>query len=461
VRIIPLIVFIVALEAVQIASPQTRDSAPLTAEQRRLNLESLEKVWTTVRDRHWDPKLGGVDWPAARQAALPKIRTAQNMQQVRAAMSEMLEKLGKSHFAIVPSEVYADLQPAARNPGSADSTPGGSARPKPPGDSGTPDDEEAGVGIEAAVIDGKALVIAIDEGSPAARAGVQRGWELVSVNGVAITQMIGMLAGINLRERQLYEQQILEELFLGPLNIQVQTMFSDAEGNLHQRMLDRTEPKGTLAQFGFLPPTRVWIETRRLEDTGPKDAIGYVRFNMFLDPEHLMPAFEKAVRDCFTCKGFVIDLRGNPGGIGAMSMGMAGWFVARRSRRLGTMNERDGATDYMVNPRPDTFNGPLAILVDGGSASTSEIFAAGLQDLGRAHVFGTKTAGAALPSMFIRLPNQDGFQFAEANYTSRNGQVLEGTGVTPDVIVKHTRESLLAGRDAPLDAAVEWIKSQK
>lgn len=143
-----------------------------------------------------------------------------------------------------------------------------------------------------------------------------------------------------------------------------------------------------------------------------------------------------------------------------MAMGMAGWFVDRKGRRLGTLKARDYTLDFDINPRADTFDGPLAVLVDGGSASTAEIFAAGLQDLGRARVFGTKTAAAALPSVFVRLPNMDGFQYAEATYTSRNGRVLEGGGVTPDVIVSHTIESLLAGRDAALDAAVKWIQTK-
>jgi carboxyl-terminal processing protease len=94
--------------------------------------------------------------------------------------------------------------------------------------------------------------------------------------------------------------------------------------------------------------------------------------------------------------------------------------------------------------------------VDGLSASTSEIFAGGLQDLGRARVFGTPTAGAALPSVIEKLPNGDGFQYAIANYTSEGGKVLEGRGVIPDVVVAPTREALLAGHDPVLEAALSW-----
>jgi carboxyl-terminal processing protease len=66
--------------------------------------------------------------------------------------------------------------------------------------------------------------------------------------------------------------------------------------------------------------------------------------------------------------------------------------------------------------------------------------------------------GAALPSVVERLPNGDGFQYAFANYVSRGGEVLEGVGVVPDVEVEPSRESLLQGTDAALDAAVAWIR---
>src|SRR5262249_33546338 len=107
-----------------------------------------------------------------------------------------------------------------------------------------------------------------------------------------------------------------------------------------------------------------------------------------------------------------------------------------------------------------TFLGPLAVLVDGCSASTSEIFAGGLQGLKRARVFGTRTAGAALPSLIELLPNGDRFQFAIANYVSVDGKVLEGAGVQPDQEVKPDRKALLSGCDPVVEAARQWIKTQ-
>jgi carboxyl-terminal processing protease len=158
--------------------------------------------------------------------------------------------------------------------------------------------------------------------------------------------------------------------------------------------------------------------------------------------------------------GIVIDLRGNPGGIGAMAIGMGGWLVDERNLYLGTMKTRETELKFVLNPRVKTYDGPVAILADELSGSTAEIFTGGLQDLGRARIFGSRTAGAALPSMIERLPNGDRFQYAFASYVSASGQALEGDGVTPDHEVVHTRDALLDGRDLVVEAAVQWIREQ-
>jgi len=143
-----------------------------------------------------------------------------------------------------------------------------------------------------------------------------------------------------------------------------------------------------------------------------------------------------------------------------MAMGMAGYLVNKPGLRLGTMYTRDTPLNFVINPRTPGFSGPVAVLLDGESASTSEIFAGGLKDLGRARVFGTRSAAAALPSVIERLPNGDGFQYAVANYISEGGKPLEGAGVQPDVEVKLTRQALLSGRDPVIDSALQWIKSE-
>jgi carboxyl-terminal processing protease len=131
------------------------------------------------------------------------------------------------------------------------------------------------------------------------------------------------------------------------------------------------------------------------------------------------------------------------------------------------MRMREATLRFVVNPqrvtedgtRVEPFGGPFAILVDPLTASTSEVFAGGMQALGRARVFGETTAGQALPALVTALPNGDRLLHAVADFTAADGSRLEGAGVTPDVIVPLTREALLAGEDSALREAFQWIAS--
>jgi carboxyl-terminal processing protease len=126
------------------------------------------------------------------------------------------------------------------------------------------------------------------------------------------------------------------------------------------------------------------------------------------------------------------------------------------------MTTREATLDFVANPRGKSqlYEGPVAILVDGMSVSTSELFAAGFQETGRARVFGQTSAGMALPSIIETLPNGDRLQFAVADLTGPSGRRIEGAGVIPDVVTIPTREQLLAGRDPALEAALAWIAAQ-
>jgi len=127
---------------------------------------------------------------------------------------------------------------------------------------------------------------------------------------------------------------------------------------------------------------------------------------------------------------------------------------------LGQMTMRDGHINFIAYPQKKAFLGPVAVLVDRMSASTSEIFAAGLQERGRAKIIGRRTMGAALPSFIRELPNGDRLQHAIADYHTPEKRRIEGQGVIPDFTVELRPKRLRRGLDADLDRAVKWLNRQ-
>lgn len=421
----------------------------LTPEQRQKNLESFDHVWNTIRDKHWDPTLGGVDWEAVRIELRPVVEQAKTSAEARSAMSEMINKLGQSHFAMIPASVYRDVDSKARDEPSTTGVSAASAERKADGD--------GVIGVDLRVIDAKAIVTRVDADLPAAAAGVKPGWEILRIDQRQVDRMIQRVS------KQMSESKLLPAILCAAVNARlrgqvgqsVTVTFLNDRNRKVTKVIPIAQPAGTKANFGHLPTMYVTFESRRLLPN-----IGYIRLSAFFDPVMVMGRFAEAMEQFREVDGIILDLRGNPGGLGIMAMGIGGFVVSEPNQRLGTMQSRAGSINFVLNPRAAAYAGPLAILVDEESMSTSEILAGGLQDLRRARVFGTRTPGAALPSVVERLPNGDGFQYAIANYTSVGGEVLEGRGVTPDQTVPLDRASLLRGHDPVIDAAVQWIESQ-
>jgi len=192
--------------------------------------------------------------------------------------------------------------------------------------------------------------------------------------------------------------------------------------------------------------------------------VGVIRMTAWFPA--VVPAIAQAVDQMRDADAIIFDIRGNPGGVGALVMGIGGHFV-NEAVSLGTMQTRDATLRFVVNPqrvapdgrRVDPYGGPLVILVDALTASTSEIFAGGLQALGRATIVGETTAGQALPALVVALPNGDRLMHAIADFTGPGGSRLEGTGVRPDVSVALDRSALIRDTDPALEQAFRWIST--
>ncbi|MFQ5491717.1 MAG: S41 family peptidase, partial [Phycisphaerae bacterium] len=362
------------------------------------------------------------------------VSVAPTMAEARAVIRDMIAALGQSHFAIVPRTLYDDLD-ATQKPGTRDGT----------------------CGIEVRLLEGRVLVTQVRAGSAAAVAGVLPGWNITRIDRTNLDDVLARAdeSSLDPGEAQFLIARSVGRRLHGSVGQTVSIGFLDGQDRLVERTLTLGQAEGNRVKFGHMPAHYVRFESREIEP-----GIGYITFNTWFDPVHVMKSLREAVVAFEQTRGIVLDLRGNPGGVGAMAVGAAGLFIDEKDQYLGTMTTRDTQLRFVVNPQVVNYSGPLAVLIDELSASTTEIFAGGMQDLGRARVFGSTSAGAALPSVIERLPNGDGFQYAFADCTTAKGTMLEGHGVVPDQTVKPTRRALLEGRDPVVEAAIRWIQEQ-
>jgi carboxyl-terminal processing protease len=398
--------------------------------------QTFDAAWAEVRDRHFDPTLNGVDWNAIRDELRPRALEARTTDELRGVLRDMLGRLGQSHFAIIPGSA-----------GPSAGSPAGSAEP----------------GFDIRLAGADLLVTSVEPGSPADAAGVRTGWKIVAIAGTPVTTLLRALPDEASEQILGFEAwRLAQGRLRGPAGSTVAIDFEGEAGRLVPAVIVRRAEPGTPITLGKLPTMYVRVAHERMTTPG-KATAGFIRFNVWMAA--VDARVQRAVDEMRSADGMILDLRGNPGGLAAMLMGIAGHFVAERTP-LGVMQTRDNPPlRFTVNPRlvsadgkpVDVFGGPLAILVDGMSGSASECFAGGMQSIGRARIFGQTTMGQALPAQFRELPNGDVLMYAFGDFVTADGTRLEGRGVIPDEAVPLTRADLLAGRDRTLEAALAWI----
>ena len=400
--------------------------------------ETFDAAWKIILDTHFDPGMNGLDWPAIRTELGPRAAGARTASQLREVIHEMLGRLGQSHFALIPSSGDAAAPPADL--------------------SGDP-------GFEVRLIGKELLVTHVHPGSGAAVAGVRPGWKLMSIDTTPASELLDRLpAAMPERLRQVEVWRMVETRVRGPRGSRASLMFDNGVSDVGVSVERRAE-SGQPATVGNLPTMFVRVDESE-QRTPAGAAVGVIGFNVWMPA--VDPLFASAVERFRGADGIVIDLRGNPGGLAAMIMGIAGHFLTERTP-LGTMKTRDSELRFAANPRlvdaagrrVTPYAGPVAVLVDGMTGSASECFAGGLQSLGRVRVFGQTSMGQALPAFFDRLPNGDVLIHATGDFVTASGTRLEGRGVIPDEMVPVRREDLLAGRDATAAAALAWVDTQR
>ena len=355
----------------------------------------------------------------------------------------MIGELGQSHMMITG--------PGDEDEEAAEETAAPGETPVPTGDAiGDP-------GLTVRVVEGRPTVTHVRPGSAAERAGIAPGFVVTQIGGRPLSAPRDSSRPLRPVEERFAIRRAAARRLAGPPGSRVTIAYLDQADRPGKAVLVRDPPRGEAVHVGHLPPLYPEVRAYEVGD------VGVIAFNIFLLQPVLADVKQALARfQAHHVRAVVLDLRGNPGGQGAMSIPVASLFVDK-PLTLGTLKFREFGQTLTAKPEmgETPFLGPLAILTDEGSASTSEMLTAGLQEAKRAVVVGDSTLGAVLPSVVEALPGGAVMQYVVADFKTPKGILLEGRGVQPDKRVVETRAALRTGRDPVLDAALVAVRGSR
>lgn len=197
------------------------------------------------------------------------------------------------------------------------------------------------------------------------------------------------------------------------------------------------------------------VEAKTVSYTLLDNNIGYLSISQFEDVT--TKQFKAAVEDLQSqgMKGLVIDIRNNPGGLLDTVVGMLKYMLP--DGLIVYTEDKQGNRKEYKGQDNDEFNLPLAVIVNGNSASASEIFAGAIQDYGKGTIIGTQTYGKGIVQTVKPLTDGSAIKFTIAKYFTPKGQDIHGKGVTPDMVVEYDTD---ADVDTQLDAAIKNVEAQ-
>ncbi|MDQ7084603.1 MAG: S41 family peptidase [Sulfurovum sp.] len=262
--------------------------------------------------------------------------------------------------------------------------------------------EFGGLGISIGMKEGALTVIAPINGTPAFKAGVKSGDIILKINDEST---IGM-----------------------HIDESIKRMRGKPDTSLVLTIIRKKEPKPLLIKI-----TRAIIKIQSVYAKSIEDTLLYLHVTSF--DQKVVSGVQEAMKEHNHTKGIVLDLRNNPGGLLDQAVGLVDLFVdegviVSQKGKLNSENE-----SFMAHKEGSDTYTPMVILVNGGSASASEIVAGALQDFNRSIVIGEKTFGKGSVQVVMPIGDDEALKLTVARYYLPSGRTIQALGVTPDIIV--------------------------
>ena len=281
-----------------------------------------------------------------------------------------------------------------------------------------------GVGIVMGFKDNKITVISVMEGTPSEAAGIKTGDEIIAVDGTPTNEIEPEEVVLHIR---------------GEIGTDVTLKIRRAGEEDKDYVVRRATIQVHTVAGQMLPDT---------------DGIGYIRIASF--SEHTADEFKDAYHalEKDGVKGMIIDLRENPGGLVTSCVAIANMVVPKGP--VVSVVQKDGTREeYKSDLSEEKY--PLVVLIDGNSASASEILAGALQDTGAATIVGETSYGKGSVQVILPLYDDDALKLTIAKYYTPSGRSIDGTGIEPDVRVEPQADG---AQDVQLLKAIDVMKGK-
>jgi carboxyl-terminal processing protease len=326
------------------------------------------------------------------------VEEANDQQLIEAAINGMLSSLDP-HSSYLNSKNFRDLQTQMRG-------------------------EFGGLGIEVTMENGLVKVVSPIDDTPAARAGIKPNDYIVQIDGEQVQ-------GLSLNEAV--------EKMRGPIN-------SDIKLTIRREGREAFDVKLTRANI------KIQSVKSHLEGTD----VGYIRITSFNEQTDvgLNNAFKTLKQQAGDkLLGYVLDLRNNPGGLLEQAVSVSNAFIDKGEIVSIRGRKVQSAQRFNAAPDKDASGGlPVVVLINGGSASASEIVAGALQDHHRAVLMGTRSFGKGSVQTIVELSDHSAMRLTTARYYTPSGRSIQGKGIDPDIVVEAAKIERLAGGDTRHEA---------
>lgn len=363
-------------------------------------VDLYDQVWRLVNSKFVDQTNNAQDWQKWRHKYDNKIVTNED---AYVAINTMIASLNDPYTKFLDPKEFAEETSSIK----------GSLK---------------GIGIQIAVKDGKLTVIAPIEDTPAEKAGLKADDEILEIDGKSTKGITVDKAADQIRGKEGTQVTLLVKR----KDMQPKT-YTITRANIEIKSISQKLP----------------------ENVNMPNDISYIRLSSFIS-RNASTEFRSILEQGYNKKGFIIDLRSNPGGLLTNAIYISDMFLDNGV--IVSTVDRDGYRETQNATRGVVTKKPVVVLINKGSASASEIFSGAMKDNGRAVIVGEQSFGKGLVQEINKLPYEAGINITIQKYLTPNGTDINKKGITPDVVVKLTEEDVKNKNDVQLKKAIEILE---